>query len=60
MTGIPIAEESRFVGQTTGEVTELVRAGVMEEVPGRRGCQVPVRSPVAWMPDVGCIPDSPL
>jgi hypothetical protein len=50
-SGVPIVEVARFTGQTTGELTELVQTGALEEVPGRRGRQVSVRSLLAWMPD---------
>ena len=46
---MPVAEVARFTGHTSAELMDLVRAGVLEQVPGRRACQLTVRSLRAWM-----------
>jgi integrase len=47
--GVPIAEVSRFTGHRTRELMDLVRAGVLEQVPGRRACQLTSTSLAAWI-----------
>jgi integrase len=47
--GIPIAEVVRFTGHSTRELMDLVRAGALEQVPGRRACQLTPESLRAWM-----------
>jgi hypothetical protein len=47
--GVPIAEVSRFTGHSARELMDLVRAGVLEQVPGRRACQLTPASLRAWM-----------
>ncbi len=47
--GVPIAEVARFSGHSTRELMDLVRAGVLEQVPGRRACQLTPASLQAWM-----------
>jgi integrase len=47
--GVPIAEVTRFTGFSARELMDLVRAGVLEQVPGRRACQITPSSLRAWM-----------
>jgi integrase len=47
--GIPIAEVARFTGHSIRELVGLVRAGVLEQVSGRRACQLTPESLRAWM-----------
>ncbi len=47
--GVPIAEVARFAGHSTRDLMDLVRAGVLEQVPGRRACQLTPASLVAWL-----------
>ncbi len=49
LPGIPIAEVSRFTGHTTSDLMDLVRAGAIEQVPGRRACQLTPASLSAWL-----------
>jgi len=46
---VPVAEVARFTGYTTAELMDLVRAGILEQVPGRRACQLTAASLRAWM-----------
>ena len=48
-SGVPIAEVARFTGHSTRELMDLVRAGALEQVPGRRACQLTPESLRAWM-----------
>ena len=41
--------QARFTGHSTRELMDLVRAGVLEQVPGRRACQLTATSLRAWM-----------
>ena len=41
--GIPIAEVARFTGHNTRELTDLVRAGALEQVSGRRALSAHAR-----------------
>ena len=34
---VPLADVIRFTGRSRTELLDLVRAGILEEVPGRRG-----------------------
>jgi integrase len=47
--GVPIAEVTRFTGHSARELMDLVRAGVLEQVPGRRACQLTPASLSAWL-----------
>jgi hypothetical protein len=49
LVGIPIAEVARFTGHSTRELMDLVRAGALEQIPGRRACQLTSDSLRAWM-----------
>ena len=48
-SGVPIAEVCRFTGYSARELMDLVRSGVLEQVPGRRACQLTPGSLRAWM-----------
>ena len=47
--GVPVAEVARFTGHGVAELMDLVRAGVLEQVPGRSACQLTPTSLRAWM-----------
>jgi integrase len=47
--GVPVAEVARFTGHSIAELMDLVRAGVLEQMPGRRACQLTATSLRAWM-----------
>jgi hypothetical protein len=47
--GVPVAEVARFTGDSTAELMDLVRADVLEQVSGRRSCQLTAASLRAWM-----------
>jgi hypothetical protein len=47
--GVPIAEVSRFTGYGARELMDLVHAGVLEQVPGRRVCELTAVSLRSWM-----------
>ncbi len=46
---VPIAEVARFTSHSTTELMDLVRAGVLEQLPGRRACQLTATSLRSWM-----------
>ena len=46
---VPLADVIRFTGRSRVELLDLVRAGVLEEVPGRGTCQLTASSLRAWM-----------
>ena len=46
---VPLAEVARFTGETPRALMDLVRAGVLEQVPGRRAAQLTATSLRAWM-----------
>jgi hypothetical protein len=46
---VPLADVIRFTGHSRIELLDLVRAGVLEEVPGRGTCQLTASSLRAWM-----------
>ena len=51
---VPFAEVVRFTGLGRREVVDLVRAGVLEELPGRRTtCEITTTSLEAWLADNG-------
>lgn len=47
--GVPVAEVARFTGHSIRELMDLVRAGALEQVAGRRACQLTPESLRAWM-----------
>jgi hypothetical protein len=46
---VPIAEVTRFTGCSTAELMDLVRQGVLEQIPGRRRCELAAASFRSWM-----------
>jgi hypothetical protein len=46
---VPLAEVIRFTGHSRIELLDLVRSGVLEEIPGRGACQLTISSLRAWM-----------
>ena len=42
-------EVARFTGRSQSDVMDLVRAGVLEQRPGRRACQITAASVQVWM-----------
>jgi predicted site-specific integrase-resolvase len=46
---VPIAEVARFTGASTSELMDLVRQGVLEQIPGRRRCELTATSLRSWM-----------
>ncbi|MHB1929677.1 MAG: hypothetical protein ACYCUG_09710, partial [Acidimicrobiales bacterium] len=49
VAAVPLAEVARFTGQTPRALMDLVRAGVLQQVPGRRAAQLTATSLRAWM-----------
>ncbi len=47
--GVPIDEVARFTGRNTRELMDLVRAGELEQIPGRRACQISPASLSRWL-----------
>ena len=51
---VPFAEVVRFTGLGRRAVVDLIRAGVLEELPGRRSsCEITTTSLEAWLADNG-------
>ena len=48
-TAVPVAEVARFTGRTTREILDLVRAGDLEQLPGRRYCEITASSLQSWL-----------
>lgn len=46
---VPLADVVRFTGRSRTELRDLVRAGVLTEVPGRRTCELTASSLRKWM-----------
>ena len=51
VAAVPVAEVARFTGETSRALMDLVRAGVLEQIPGRRVAQLTATSLRAWMAD---------
>jgi hypothetical protein len=49
VAAVPVAEVARFTGETSRTLMDLVRAGVLDQVPGRRTAQLTAPSFRAWM-----------
>ncbi|MCU4185183.1 hypothetical protein K6U06_12485 [Acidiferrimicrobium sp. IK] len=49
VAAVPVAEVARFTGETSRALMDLVRAGVLDQVPGRRTAQLTATSLRAWM-----------
>ncbi len=50
---VPLAEVARFTGETPRALMDRVRAGVLEQVPGRRTCQLAATSLQGWLAERG-------
>jgi hypothetical protein len=46
---VPLADVIRFTGRSRNELLDLVRAGILEEVPGRGKCEFTTTSLRTWM-----------
>jgi len=46
---VALDELARFTGRSQSDVMDLVRAGVLEQRPGRRACQITAASVQVWM-----------
>ena len=49
VAAVPVAEVARFTGETPRALMDLVRAGVLDQVPGRRTAQLTAPSLRAWI-----------
>ena len=49
VAAVPLAEVARFTGETPRALMDLVRAGVLDQVPGRRAVQLTATSLRTWM-----------
>jgi hypothetical protein len=49
VAAVPLVEVARFTDETPRALMDLVRAGVLEQVPGRRAAQLTANSLRAWM-----------
>jgi hypothetical protein len=49
VAAVPIAEVARFTGHRTAELMDLVHAGILEQIPGRRSSRLSATSLRAWM-----------
>ena len=49
VAAVPLAEVARFTGYSNVELMDLVHAGVLEQLPGRRRCELTATSLRAWM-----------
>lgn len=49
VAAVPLAEVARFTGESARALVDLVRAGVLQQVPGRRAAQLTATSLRAWM-----------
>ena len=50
---VALNEAARFTGRSERELTDLVRAGVLEQLSGRRACQITATSIQAWLEACG-------
>jgi hypothetical protein len=46
---VPITEVARFTGCSATELMDLIRQGVLDQIPGRRRCELTSASLRAWM-----------
>ncbi|MDA8359373.1 MAG: hypothetical protein M0Z95_24420, partial [Actinomycetota bacterium] len=53
VAAVPFAEVLRFTGLGRRAVVDLIRAGVLEELPGRRTCEITTTSLEAWLMNHG-------
>ena len=49
VAAVPLAEVARFTGETPRALMDLVRAGVLEQIPGRRAVHLTAPSLRAWI-----------
>jgi hypothetical protein len=49
MASVPLADVILFTGRSRTELLDLVRAGVLKQVPGRRTCELTASSLRSWM-----------
>ena len=56
---VPFAEVVRFTGFGRRAVVDLIRAGVLEELPGRRTCDITTASLDTWLANRGNDPTIP-
>ncbi|MDA8359094.1 MAG: hypothetical protein M0Z95_22960, partial [Actinomycetota bacterium] len=56
VASVPFAEVLRFTGLGRRAVVDLIRAGVLEELPGRRTCEITATSLEAWLDHHGSEP----
>lgn len=53
VAAVPVAEVARFTGCSTTQLVDLVKAGVLDQLPGRRKVLLSAASLRAWMADRG-------
>jgi hypothetical protein len=53
---VPFAEVLRFTGLGRRAVVDLIRAGALEELPGRRTCDITTTSLEVWLANHGMDP----
>lgn len=46
---MPLADVARFTGQSRTELLDLIRAGILEQAPGRRTCELAAASLQKWV-----------
>lgn len=49
VAAVPLAEVTRFTGHSSTQIMDLVHAGVLQQVPGRRAVRLTATSLRAWM-----------
>ncbi|MHB1986642.1 MAG: hypothetical protein ACYCSF_01455 [Acidimicrobiales bacterium] len=55
VAAVPFAEVLRFTGLGRRAVVDLIRAGILEELPGRRTCEITTTSLEAWLVNHGMV-----
>ncbi len=53
LEAVALDEVARFTGRSQSDVMDLVRAGVLEQLPGRRACQITAASVQVWLAERG-------
>jgi hypothetical protein len=56
VAAVPFAEVLRFTGLGRRAVVDLIRAGALEELPGRRTCDITTTSLEVWLANHGMDP----
>jgi hypothetical protein len=46
---VPIGKVARFTGRNTRDIVDLVRAGILQQLPGRRDCEITASSLQSWL-----------